>query len=96
VKLIAEIKAVPTYELEMKGGELFAAAAAKADAEDYIAAVNAYKDVMKKTEGSKIAGVAKEQAEKLISKGMPGFETSCEKCHKAKKACEKHAKPMKL
>lgn len=94
--LIAELKALPTFELEMKGGELFGAAAAKADEADYVAAVNGYKDVMKKAEGAKIAGVAKEQAEKLISKGMPGFETSCEKCNKAKRACEKHAKPMKL
>lgn len=96
VKLVAEIKAVPTYELEMKGGALFAVAVDKADADDYAAAVNAYKDVMKKAEGSKIAGVAKEQAEKLITKGMPGFKTSCDKCKTAKRACEKHAEPMKL
>lgn len=95
-KLVAEIKALPTFDLEMKGGELFAGALAKEEAQDYIAAVNGYKDVMKKAEGSKIADAAKKQAELLIQKGMPGFEPVCDKCNKAKKACEKHAKPMKL
>lgn len=95
-KLLAEWKALPTYELEMKGGELFAAAAAKEEAQDYVAAVNGYKDVIKKSEGSKIAGVATKQAEGLIKRGMPGFEPECERCNKAKKACDKHARPMKL
>ena len=96
VKLVAEIKALPTFELEMKGGELFAGALAKEEAQDYAAAVNGYKDVMKKAEGSKIAAAAQKQAQTLIQKGMPGFEPVCDKCNKAKKACEKHAKPMKL
>jgi hypothetical protein len=96
VKLVDSIKALPTFELEMKGGEIFAGAFAKEEAQDFAAAVNGYKDVIKKAEGSKIAAVAKKQAEKLIQKGMPGFEPACEKCHKASKACEKHAKPMKL
>lgn len=95
-KLVTEIKALPTFDLEMKGGELFAGAFAKEEAQDYAAAVTGYKDVMKKAEGSKIAAVAQKQAQNLINKGMPGFEPVCEKCKKAKKACEKHAKPMKL
>lgn len=96
VKLVADLKATPNFEAEVKGGEIFAAALAKEEARDYIAAVNGYKDVMKKAEGTKIAAAAKKQAEFLIQKGMPGFEPACEKCHKQKKACDKHAKPMKL
>lgn len=96
VKLVTEIKALPTFELEVKGGELFAAAQAKEEAKDYIAAVNGYKDVMKKAEGSKIASAAEKQAQSLIQKGLPGFEDVCDKCNKAKRACQKHAKPMKL
>lgn len=95
-KLLSEWKALPTYDAEMKGGELFATAAAKEEAQDYVAAVNGYKDVIKKSEGTKIAGAATKKAEGLIKRGMPGFEPACEKCAKAKKACEKHAKPMKL
>lgn len=96
VKLVAELKALPTFDLEMKGGEMFAAALAKEEARDYAAAVNAYRDVLKKCEGAKIAAVARKQAENLINKGMPGFEPSCEKCKNQKKACPKHAKEMKL
>lgn len=96
VKLVAEIKALPGFDVEMKGGEIFAAAADKEEARDFVAAVNGYKDVIKKAPGSKIADAAQKQAEKLIQKGMPGFEPACEKCNKLKKACDKHAKPMKL
>lgn len=96
VKLVAEIKALPNFDLEMKGGELFAAASGKEDAQDYLGAVNGYRDVMKKADGTKIAAVARKQAEALIQKGMPGFEPDCEKCGKIKKACPKHAKEVKL
>jgi len=95
-KLLAEMKAAPMYDAEMKGGELFAAAAAKEEAQAYTDAFNAFKDVTKKAEGTKIAAVALKRAESLVKRGMPGFEPACEKCAKAKKACEKHAKPVKL
>jgi hypothetical protein len=96
VKLVADMKAGATFDNEMKGGELYAAALAKEGAEDYTGAVNAYKDVAKKAEGTKIAGVATKRAQDLISRGMPGYEPACEKCQKRKKACEKHAKVVKL
>jgi hypothetical protein len=95
-KLLTEIKAVVGFDNEMKGGEFYAAAFAKEESADYLGAVGGYKDVMKKAEGTKIAEVAKKRAEDLIKRGMPGFEPVCEKCSKAKKACEKHAKAVKL
>jgi len=95
-KLISDMKAVPTYEAELKGGAAFANAVALEEDKAYLEAVNAFKDVSKKAVGTKIAAVALKRAESLINKGMPGYSDVCEKCHKAKKACEKHAKTVKL
>lgn len=94
--LVAEIKAVANFEAEMKGGELYAKARELEEAQDYLGAVNGFKDVIKKAAGTKVADMAKAKAENLISRGMPGFSPVCEKCAKAKKACDKHAKPVKL
>jgi hypothetical protein len=96
VKLVGEIKAVPNFDNEMKGGELYADALEKESQEAYLEAVNLLKSVIKKAEGTKIADVAQKRAQDLISKGMPGYEPTCDKCVKRKKACEKHAKPVKL
>lgn len=95
-KLVGEIKAFPNFDAEMKGGEVFAKARELEESQDYLEAVNAFKDAMKKAPGTKIADMAKAKAENLISRGMPGFSPVCEKCAKAKKACDKHAKPVKL
>jgi hypothetical protein len=95
-KLVTELKGTPNFDNEMKGGEAFAAAHAKEDSHEYLHAVEAYKDIAKKFEGTKIAGVAMKSAQDLVSNGMPGYNASCEQCHKAGKACEKHAKVVKL
>lgn len=95
-KLVAEMKALPTFDAEIKAGEPFDAALALEDEYEFLDAVNAYKDVAKKFKGTKIADVATSRAEGLVKKGMPGFERECEKCSKARKACEKHAKTVKL
>jgi hypothetical protein len=94
-KLLAELKAVPSYDLEIKGGVSFASAVALEESEAYSDAVMAFKDITKKAAGTKIAGVAQRRAQTLIDKGMPGYAPACEKCQKLKKACEKHAKPIK-
>jgi hypothetical protein len=98
VKLIADMKAVAGFDAEMKGGEIYADGLEKEDADDFLGAVNAYKDVAKKAEGTKIAGVATSRAKELISGGKPGYDPNCPKCSKSKvqKACEKHAKVVKL
>jgi hypothetical protein len=95
-KLLGEMKAVPTYDAEMKGGESFAGAVAKEESKEYLDAFNAFKDISKKAQGTKIAALALKRAEQLMKDGMPGYEPACEKCMKAKKACVKHAKPVKL
>ena len=95
-KLLADIKAVPTYDAEMKGGALFASAVDLEESRAYLDAFNAFKDITKKAAGAKIAAVAQTRAKSLMDKGLPGYEDACEKCHKLKKACEKHAKPVKL
>jgi hypothetical protein len=95
-KLVTELKATPNFDNEMKGGEAYSAAHAKEDAHEFLQAVEAYKDVAKKFEGTKISGVAMKSAQDLVAAGMPGFNPACEACHKAGKACEKHAKVVKL
>jgi hypothetical protein len=95
-KLLDELKASPTYEAEMKGGEAYAAGLAKEDAREYIQAIDAYREVVKKYEGSKIAAVATKEAQDIIARGLPGYAPACEKCQTLKKACEKHAKTVKL
>jgi hypothetical protein len=95
-KLLDELKALPTYEAEMKGGEAFANAHAKQEAQEYIPAIDAYKELARKYSGSKIAALAIQDAQALIDAGMPGYARACEKCHKLRKACEKHAKTVKL
>jgi hypothetical protein len=96
VKLVAELKAVPKFDAEMKGGESYAGALAKEGNQEYLDAVNEMKKVIKTSEGTKIADVALKHAQDLVSHGMPGYAPACEKCQKQKKACEKHAKPVKL
>jgi hypothetical protein len=98
VKLVADMKAVPKFDDEMKGGELYAAALAKESDQEYLDAVNELKKVIKTAEGTKIADVALKRAQDIISKGLPGYVPTCPKCNKTKtpKACEKHAKAVKL
>jgi hypothetical protein len=95
-KLLTDLKGLPNYDAEMKGGEAYAAAFAKEDAQEYLPAVEGYKKVAKDFESAKIAAVAMKRAQDLVSRGMPGYSPVCEKCQKQKKACEKHAKPVKL
>jgi hypothetical protein len=95
-KLVGDIKAMPTYDIEVKGGELYDAAVAKEEAKDYLGAVKGFQDASKKSEGSKISKVALDRAKDLVGRGMPGYESACEKCMNGKRACSKHAKAVKL
>ncbi len=96
VKLVADLKAAPNFDNEMKGGEMYVAALAKEDEQEYLDAVNELKKVIKNAEGTKIADVALKHAQDLVKRGMPGYAPTCPKCSKTHKACEKHAKPVKL
>ena len=95
-KLIADIKTTPNFDAEIKGGALYASAMQLEEEEAYAEAFQAFKDIAKKAPGTKIAVVATGRAQQLMIKGMPGYEKACEKCQKGKKACEKHAKTVKL
>lgn len=95
-KLLAELKATPKFDDELKGGEAFDAADAKEDARDYLAAFNAFRDVAKKYSEQRIGSVANGRAKSIVDRGMVGYAPACPKCQEAKKACAKHAKPVKL
>lgn len=97
-KLVAELKALSTFDLEIKGGEAYESGRAKEDEDDFLGAVTAYKDAAKKGEGAKIAAVALARAKDLVDRNLPGYSPVCPKCNatKVKKACEKHLKPLKL
>lgn len=97
-KLVAELKALSTFDLEVKGGEAYEAGRAKEDESDFLGAVTAYRDAAKKGEGAKIAAVALARAKDLVDRNLPGYSPVCPKCNatKVKKACDKHHKPVKL
>ena len=95
-KLFAELKAVPRYADELKGGEAFDAADAKEDAQDYLAAFTSFKELAKKYDDTRIGALANGRAKSILDRGMAGYAPACPKCQTAKKACEKHAKPLKL
>jgi hypothetical protein len=94
--LLAEMQALPRFDDEIKGGSTYATGLVKEDDCDYVGAVTTYRDLAKKFDGTKIAGVAMKRAQELVQQGMPGYAQACEKCMKAKKACEKHPKTIDL
>lgn len=82
---------------ELAGGPLYAEAEGLAKAYDFVGAVKAYKSVMSKCRGTRIAANALSAAQALVSAGSCGFNPSCEKCdHKALRACAKHREDVKL
>jgi hypothetical protein len=94
--LLAELEALPTYKLEISGGELFAEANALEEDREYLDAIAGYKAVVKKAPGTKIAAAAEERMKDIVDKGLPGLSKNCGKCRDARKACPKHAKAVKL
>jgi triphosphoribosyl-dephospho-CoA synthetase len=87
---LKELEALPRYGDEMKGGELHREARAHSDGMEYSDAIEVYKTILKKYEGTKIAAVAQEEAKDLISKGMVGYKKVCPECQKANRACARH------
>ncbi len=94
--LLKELQALPEFKKEIAGGEVFLEAEQLEKDKEYLDAFEAYKSVSKKFAGTKIADNAKAQAERLKNEGKPGLEPSCESCHRAKRACDKHKKEVKL
>lgn len=95
---IAQVEAgTPELKKELTGGPLYAEAEALAKAYDFLGAFKAYKSVMSKCRGTKIAGNAETAARALIEAGSCGFSPTCEKCdHKDFRACSKHREEVKL
>jgi hypothetical protein len=94
--LVKELQALPEFKKEVAGGEAYAAAEQLDKDQEYLDAFEAYKSVAKKFSGTKIGDNARVQAERIRNEGKPGMEPACEACYKAKRACEKHKKEVKL
>jgi hypothetical protein len=94
--LVKELQALPEYKQEFAGGEAYAAAEQLEKDSEYLDAFDGFKSVAKKFAGTKIAGNARVQAERIKNEGLPGLEPACESCAKAGRACEKHRKEVKL
>jgi len=93
---LAELEALPSFKGEMKGGELFAEGKDLELSREYLDAFDAYKKIVKKYGDAKIAEVAREAAEDLMARGMPGYEKACPSCMDHKRACDKHLEAVRL
>lgn len=95
-QLLKELQALPDFKKELAGGEAFAEAEMLEKDHEFLDAFNAYKSIYKKYADTRIAANARTKAESLHSDGMPGFASTCDPCRKAKRACDKHRKEVKL
>ena len=95
-KFLKELSADKLYKKEIKGGKLYREAQALAAGYEYTEATLAYKAVMKKYKGTRIADHGASSARKLIEKGMPGYTRHCENCRREKRACAKHFEYISL
>jgi hypothetical protein len=95
-ELVKELQALPDFKREVAGGEAFLAAEKLEKDKEFLDAFEGYKAVSKKFVGTKIADNAKTKAEKLRTDGLPGYESACDPCRRAKRACDKHKKEVKL
>ena len=95
-ELLKEIQGAPDFKKEAAGGEEFAQGETLEDEGEFLEAFEVYKGIAKKFSGTKIAENARKRAEELRSEGKPGFESSCNGCRKAGRACDKHKKDVKL
>jgi hypothetical protein len=94
--LLKELQALPDFKKELTGGEAYVAAEELDKDKEFLEAFDAFKSVSKKFSGTRIGENAKAQAERIRSEGLPGFESGCAACYKAKRACDKHKKEVKL
>jgi len=96
-KFVSGLEENKLYKKECKGGKAYAAANKLAKTGKYVDAIKAYKSISKSCKGTQIARNAIFEAQDLIDRGMPGFRgRNCEKCYRAKRACDKHAESIKL
>jgi hypothetical protein len=94
--LLKELQALPDFKKEVAGGEAYLAAEQLEKDKEFLEAFEGFKSVSKKFGGTKIADNARAQAERIKNDGLAGMESDCENCYRAKRACEKHKKDVKL
>lgn len=94
--LVKELQALPDFKKEITGGEAFIEAEELEKAYEYLDAFEAFKSISKKFTGTKVGDNARAQAERLRNDGLPGFDSNCDDCLKARRACSKHKKDVKV
>ena len=85
-----ELRAMPNFDAEMEGGALYASAVAAAEAKLFLDAVNAFRAIVQKFPGSKIAELAARSGRAIVEKGLPGSDTECLRCKASRRACKQH------
>jgi len=93
---VKELEARAAFQEELKAGPLFDEAAALEEGYEFTAAVDGYRKVYKKYGATPIGELAKKRAQEIVEKGLPGMNTDCDPCRKAKRACGKHKEDVKL
>ncbi len=93
---VKELEARPAFQEELKAGPLFDEAVALEEGYEFTGAIDGYRKVYKKYAATPIGELARKRAEDIVTKGLPGMNTDCESCRKAKRACEKHKEDVKL
>jgi hypothetical protein len=94
--LLKSLQETPSFEDEMRGGELYSDASAVERENDFTKAAKLYKALHKKYEQTRIGAHALDRAKEIVEKGLPGFREQCENCVDARRACAKHKEDVKL
>ena len=94
--LLSQLEALPNFKKEMKGGERFLEGQEEEEAGEFLDAFKTYKAVMKKYAGTRIAEVARGEAQRLLQDGKPGYQGHCMSCKKGRRACDKHRAKVTL
>lgn len=96
--LLERIEAVPELKKELAGGKLLQKAEALEEELEFLDAFKAYRSIIKKYRGTRVAVLAEERARALMEGGQPGWSAHCQSCrmHEDRRACERHREKLKL
>lgn len=87
----------PELKKELSGGKSFEEALAFEKALEYTEAFKAYKSLMGKAKGTKIAANAEKAARAILEGFKAGYNPNCESCdYKEHRACTRHREDLKL
>jgi hypothetical protein len=87
--LLSELEGMPNYKEELAGGAAYSEAE-RLEGGLALDAYEAYMAIVEESAGTRIAGNARAQAERILSEGQIGYLESCDDCWSAKRACAKH------